>query len=80
MRVPELMPADSLAAAEQDFVAWVHSFHFEELFVAGMYYWEPLVAKLVVGSALMATLPFRQHPKLVESFETELRRDLRLHP
>jgi hypothetical protein len=74
------MLADSLAAAEQDLVAWVHSFHSEELFVAGMYYWEPLVAKLVVGLALMATLPFRQHPKLVELFETELRRDLRLHP
>ena len=80
MTVPALMPVDSLVAAEQDFVAWVHSFHFVELFVAGMYYSEPLVAKLVAVLAQMATLPIRQHPKLVELFETELRRDLQLHP
>tara|TARA_Y100000385_G_scaffold252689_1_gene276339 strand:+ start:1109 stop:1333 length:225 start_codon:yes stop_codon:yes gene_type:complete len=74
------MPADSLVAAEQDFVAWVHSFRSVELFVAGTYYSEPLVVKLAAGLALMATLPIRQHPKLVELFETELRRDLQPHP
>ena len=74
------MLADSLVAAEEDFVAWVHSFHFVELFVAGMYCSEPLVAKLVAVLALMATPLIRQHPKLVELFETELRRDLQPHP
>lgn len=77
MKVLELMLAGSLVAVEQDFVVWVRSFHFAELFVAGTYYWEPLVAKLVAGLVLLATLPFRQHPKLEESFETESQRDLR---
>tara|TARA_B100001939_G_scaffold325779_1_gene318814 strand:- start:483 stop:605 length:123 start_codon:yes stop_codon:yes gene_type:complete len=40
-----------------------------------MYYWEQLAAKLVVGSALMAMLPFQKHPRLVELFETESRKD-----
>ena len=74
------MLADSLIAAEEDFVAWVHSFHSVELFVAGMYCSEPLVAKLVAVLALMATPPIRQHPTLVELFEMELRRDLQPHP
>jgi hypothetical protein len=78
-KVLELMLADSLFAVERDFVVLVHSFHFVELFVAGTYCSEPLVAKLVAELALLATLPFRQHPTLEESFETESQRDLRPH-
>jgi hypothetical protein len=57
----------------------VHNFHFAALFVAGMYCWEQLVAKLVVELELLAMLPFQQRPKLEELFVTESRRDLQLH-
>jgi|TARA_X000001036_G_scaffold34536_1_gene28178 hypothetical protein len=57
----------------------VHNFHFAALFVAGTYYWEPLVAKLVAELELLVTLPFQQRPKLEELFVTESRRDLQLH-
>ena len=69
------MSVDLSVVAGPNLVASEHSSHSVALFVAGMYYWEPLAAKLVVGSALMATLPLQKHPRLVELFETESRKD-----
>ena len=69
------MLVDLLVVAGLNFVVSEHSFRSVALFVAGMYYWEPLAAKLVVGSAPMATLPFQKHPRLVELFVTESQKD-----
>ena len=73
------MPVDLSVVAGLSFVASEHSSHSVAQFVAGTYYWEQLVAKLVVGLALMATLLYLKHPRLAELFEMESRKDLQQH-